>query len=245
MDLQEQRITCLRMAVDMGCKADSVFGLANTLMDFVKSGAVPSAVASAPVAVSEDRTAAPETALELSEIAPGLEQAPEPTPTAVEAASGPAPEPPPSAGETAAALADAQVAASAPSAGAAGPVAAAEPLGVPGAAVEAGEPVSAASLAAPAGGAELADQPEMSSGEAANPAIEASGLADAVASAPTGPAPVAEPIAAEQSAASTANAETNPAAGDAPSQGASTEAPPPKSNGASTADAAIAAPTAS
>src|SRR5262245_11027751 len=40
MDLQEQRITCLRMAVDMGCQADSVFTLANNWMGYVKRGAV-------------------------------------------------------------------------------------------------------------------------------------------------------------------------------------------------------------
>ena len=44
MDLQEQRISCLRMAVEMGCKADSVFRTANELMGFVTSGAAPSAV---------------------------------------------------------------------------------------------------------------------------------------------------------------------------------------------------------
>src|SRR2546429_263512 len=54
MDLQEQRITCLRMAVDMGCKADSVFRTASDLMGFVTRGAAqnpatpPAAEASAP-----------------------------------------------------------------------------------------------------------------------------------------------------------------------------------------------------
>ena len=42
MDLQEQRITCLRMAVDLGCKSNSVFGMAVDLMGFVASGRVPS-----------------------------------------------------------------------------------------------------------------------------------------------------------------------------------------------------------
>ena len=99
MDLQEQRITCLRMAVDMGCQADSVFTLANNLMGFVTSGAVPSAVASAPVAASVDHTVATGTALSLSGVAPGPGPAPEPTPTAVEAVSEPVPEPAPSSGE--------------------------------------------------------------------------------------------------------------------------------------------------
>src|SRR5262245_10195287 len=112
MDLQEQRITCLRLAVDMGCQADSVFSLANTLMGFVTSGAVPSAVASPPVAASVDHTAATGTAPPLSGVAPGPGPAREPTPTAVEAV--PVPEPAPSPGETAAVPpAKAQVAASA------------------------------------------------------------------------------------------------------------------------------------
>ena len=241
MDLQEQRITCLRMAVDMGCKADSVFNLANNLMGFVTSGAVPSAVAPPPAAASVDHTAATETALPLSEVAPGPGQARELTATALEAVSEPALEPPP--GETAPAPpTEAEVAASAPSATAADLVEAAKPVDVAAAAAEAVEPVSAAIVAAPAGGAESAGQPEMSSGEAANLAVEASALAEAASSAPTGPATSDEPIVAEQSAASVAIAESIPDTGGAPTQGASLEVPPPKSNGASKADAA---PTAS
>ena len=44
MDLQEQRITRLRMAIEMGCKADAVIGLASELMNFVTKGnAAPTA----------------------------------------------------------------------------------------------------------------------------------------------------------------------------------------------------------
>src|SRR5262245_27741701 len=237
MDLQEQRITCLRMAVDMGCQADSVFTLANNLMGFVTSGAVPSAVASPPVAASVDHTAATGTALPLSEVAPGPGPAPEPTPTTVEAVSGPVPEPAPSSGE-AAAVPPAE-AASVPTVAAAAAVEAAKAVDVP-AAAEAGEAVSAAIVAAPAGGAESAAQSETSSARAADPAIAASAMAEAADSAPTSPAPLAEPIVAEQSAASAVTAESTTLAGDAPTQGASTEVPPPKTNGASTADAASA-----
>jgi len=248
MDLQEQRITCLRMAVDMGAKADLVFGLASELMGFVTSGAVPSAVASAPVAVSMDRTAPieTETALPLSGVAPGAGQAHEPTRTAVEAVSEPTPEPAPSPGETAAAPpAQAEVAEPAPPASPAGAVEVAKPLDVPAAAAEAREPVRAAIVAAPAGEVESAAQPETSPEKATNPADEASALAEVASSAPTAPAGVAEPIVAEQSAVSAAIGEATPTAGDEPTQGASMEVPPPKTNGASKADAASAAPTAS
>jgi two-component system, NtrC family, sensor kinase len=54
-----------------------------------------------------------------------------------------------------------------------------------------------------------------------------------------------EPIVAAQSAASVSIAEATPAASDASTPGASTEAPPPKTNGVAKADAASAAPTAS
>src|SRR5262245_7631773 len=231
MDLQEQRITCLRMAVDMGSKADSVFTLANNLMGFVTSGAVPSDVASPPMAASVDETTPP-----LSVNAPGPAQAVEPIPAAAEAVSGPEPAP------AAAPPVEAQAAASASPAEPAGPVEAAGPADVP-AAAEADEPVSAAPVAAPAEAAESAAQPEMSASTAANPPEETIVLAEAAGSAPTATAPLAEPIVAEPSAALVASAETTSAAGDAPAQGEATEAPPPESNGASRADTASAAPT--
>ena len=43
MDLQDQRMSCIRMAIDMGCKPDAVVFMANSLMDFVTTGAVSAA----------------------------------------------------------------------------------------------------------------------------------------------------------------------------------------------------------
>ena len=43
MDPQDQQIACLRMAIEMGCKPDAVIGKASELMNFVTSGALPSA----------------------------------------------------------------------------------------------------------------------------------------------------------------------------------------------------------
>jgi hypothetical protein len=57
----------LRMAVEMGCKADSVFRTASELMGYVMSGAVPSAVTSPAVEVMG--TPPPETAPSPSEAA--------------------------------------------------------------------------------------------------------------------------------------------------------------------------------
>jgi hypothetical protein len=210
MDLQEQRITCLRMAVDMGCKADSVLGTASELMGFVTSGAVPSAVMS----------------------------------PAVEAVSTSVPECVPSPDEAAAAP-EAEVASSAPPAIAAAPVEAAKPAEGLAAAAEVREPVSPAMVAdAPAAEAESAAQPELSSGEGAMPAVEAIPAVEAASSPPAEAAPLPEPILAEQPASSVAIAENAPAAVDAAIPDASTEAPPPKTNGAAKADAASAAPTA-
>src|SRR5262245_46906281 len=45
MDIHDQRITCLRMAVDMGCKPDSVVQIATDLMCFVTTGAAPAVTA--------------------------------------------------------------------------------------------------------------------------------------------------------------------------------------------------------
>ena len=46
MDLQEQRLTCLRMALEMGCKADLVVAVANELMSFLNGGVGPFAAKS-------------------------------------------------------------------------------------------------------------------------------------------------------------------------------------------------------
>jgi hypothetical protein len=66
MDLQEQRLTCLRMALEMGCKADSVVAVANELMSFLTSGVGPFAAKSPS---EEDAIAACGTALAASEAA--------------------------------------------------------------------------------------------------------------------------------------------------------------------------------
>src|SRR5215813_7350276 len=42
MDLHDQRIACLRMAIDMGCTPDTAIRVATDLMDFVASGTIPS-----------------------------------------------------------------------------------------------------------------------------------------------------------------------------------------------------------
>ena len=70
MDLQEQRITCLRMAVDMGCKPDAVIATATELMSFVTDGAAsPPTTVAEPQAPVADAIAACGTALPASETA--------------------------------------------------------------------------------------------------------------------------------------------------------------------------------
>jgi hypothetical protein len=98
MDLQEQRITCLQMAVDMGCKADTVFGLASELMGFVTSGVAPSTFGPSPEEVAEHGIAATAT---VEPTAAGsaplpLTEACETTQAAMEILSAPAPESAPS-----------------------------------------------------------------------------------------------------------------------------------------------------
>jgi len=93
MDLQEQRITCLQMAVDMGCKADSVFGLASELMGFVTSGAAPSVVKPSPAEVAAHglgATGTMESTSASSTLQP-LTEACETAQAAVEILSAPAP----------------------------------------------------------------------------------------------------------------------------------------------------------
>ena len=64
MDLKEQRITCLRMAIDMGCKPDAVIATAIELMSFVTGGATsPPATVVEPQAPVADAIAACGTAL--------------------------------------------------------------------------------------------------------------------------------------------------------------------------------------
>jgi hypothetical protein len=109
MDLQEQRIACLRMAIDLGCKSDTVIATANELMSFVTSGAAspPATVAESEAPVS-DAIAACGTALPASETAglvvaqptgetpanaseaPAVAQAIEPETVATEPVPGPA-----------------------------------------------------------------------------------------------------------------------------------------------------------
>ena len=67
MDLQEQRIMCLRIAIDMGCKADAVVGMASELMKFVTNGDVPSVAKSQSEERSADAIAACGTALPAAE----------------------------------------------------------------------------------------------------------------------------------------------------------------------------------
>jgi hypothetical protein len=70
MDLKEQRITCLRMAIDMGCKPDAVIATATELMTFVMGGAAsPPATVAEPQAPDADAIAACGTALPASETA--------------------------------------------------------------------------------------------------------------------------------------------------------------------------------
>jgi|RhiMetdeSRZDD1v2_1073273.scaffolds.fasta_scaffold160863_1 hypothetical protein len=70
MDLKEQRITCLRMAIDMGCKPDAVIPTATELMNFVTGGtAPPPATVAEPQAPATDAIAACGTALPASEAA--------------------------------------------------------------------------------------------------------------------------------------------------------------------------------
>ena len=98
MDLQEQRITCLQMAVDMGCKADTVFGLASELMGFVTSGVASSAVRPSPAEEAAHGIAATDT-VEPTAAASApqpLTEACETTQAAMEILSAPEPESPPS-----------------------------------------------------------------------------------------------------------------------------------------------------
>lgn len=98
MDLQEQRITCLQMAVDMGCKADTVFGLASELMGFVTSGVALSTVRPSPAEVAEHGIAAtaPVEPTAAASAPQPLTVACETTQAAMEILSAPAPESAPS-----------------------------------------------------------------------------------------------------------------------------------------------------
>ena len=68
MDLQEQRLTCLRMALEMGCKADSIVSVATELLAFLSGGA-PAAAKSSAEQRPEEVIAACGTALAASEAA--------------------------------------------------------------------------------------------------------------------------------------------------------------------------------
>lgn len=68
MDLQEQRLTCLRMALEMGCKADSIVSVATELLAFLSDEA-PAAAKSPAEERSEEVIAACGTALAASEAA--------------------------------------------------------------------------------------------------------------------------------------------------------------------------------
>src|SRR5215472_9059818 len=89
MDLHDQRIACLRMAIDMGCTPDTAIQVAMDLMGFVASGTNPSPAKTAtpdPVSACGTVLAAP-AATELT-AAPASEGATEPQAKAPE--SGPA-----------------------------------------------------------------------------------------------------------------------------------------------------------
>jgi hypothetical protein len=70
MDLQDQRIACLRMAIEMGCKPDSVVATATDLMNFITSAAptVPTTVTTPEVSEAE-RIAACGTEVPMTETA--------------------------------------------------------------------------------------------------------------------------------------------------------------------------------
>ncbi|KAB2919506.1 MAG: hypothetical protein F9K29_05465 [Hyphomicrobiaceae bacterium] len=68
MELQDQRIACLRMAIEMGCKPDAVVGMAGELMDFVMNGA-PAPAKSMPAEPAASSIAACGTVLPISETA--------------------------------------------------------------------------------------------------------------------------------------------------------------------------------
>ena len=70
MDLQDQRIACLRMAIEMGCKPDSVVATATDLMNFITSAAptVPITVTTPEVSDAE-RIAACGTEVPMTETA--------------------------------------------------------------------------------------------------------------------------------------------------------------------------------
>ena len=69
MNLHDQRIACLRMAIDMGCKPDLVIQVASDLMGFVMSGATSPAAAPSTEAASAEAIAACGTALPMAEAA--------------------------------------------------------------------------------------------------------------------------------------------------------------------------------
>ena len=51
MNLQEQRFACLRMAMELGCKADSIMPLANQMKEYIEGPPfAPAAVAVAETA---------------------------------------------------------------------------------------------------------------------------------------------------------------------------------------------------
>jgi|EndMetStandDraft_5_1072996.scaffolds.fasta_scaffold03470_3 hypothetical protein len=73
MDLQEQRLTCLRMALEMGCKSDTIVKVATELQAFL-SGVAPAAANSGEER-SDEVIAACGTALVASEAADLVAQA--------------------------------------------------------------------------------------------------------------------------------------------------------------------------
>ena len=69
MDLHDQRIACLRMAIDMGCKPNSVIQVASELMGFVLSGVTSPTPAPSTETASAEAIAACGTALPMAEAA--------------------------------------------------------------------------------------------------------------------------------------------------------------------------------
>ena len=69
MDLHDQRVACLQMAINMGCKPDTVIQVASELMGFVMSGASSPGPAPSTETASAEAIAACGTALPMAEAA--------------------------------------------------------------------------------------------------------------------------------------------------------------------------------
>lgn len=63
MNLQEQRFACLRMAMELGCKADSIMPLAREMKEYIEGPPFAPAVAAVEAAANLDAVADCGTAL--------------------------------------------------------------------------------------------------------------------------------------------------------------------------------------